>query len=155
MAAAAATSTVSAQSGASTAPAQAPCAIAAAPGVTEQRLASGGRDRAYRLFVPPGYDGRTGLPLVLDLHGSGGNSAGQAATSRFEALAATERFLVATLQAAAEGNRWNVPVTAERPDDVRYVSDAIDHVATRACTDLARIYARGFSGGARIWSLLA
>ena len=82
-------------------------------------------------------------------------AAGQAANSRFEALAASEGLLVATLQAGAEGNRWNVPVTADRPDDVRYVSDVIDHVAARVCTDQARVYATGFSGGARMSSLLA
>ena len=49
--------------------ASATCALAASPGVAEQKLTSGGRERAYRLFVPPGYDGRTSLPLVLDLHG--------------------------------------------------------------------------------------
>ena len=135
--------------------AQASCAIAAAAGVSEQRLTSGGRDRTYRLFVPPGYDGRTPLPLVLDMHGSGGTADRQAATSRFETLAASEGVLVATLQAAAEGNRWNVPVTSERPDDVRYVSDVIDDVAKRACTDERRVYATGFSGGARMSSLLA
>lgn len=131
------------------------CALAATPGVAEQRFTSGGRERAYRLFVPPGYDGRLPLPLVLDLHGSGGNSAGQAATSRFEALAAREGVLVATLEAGAEGNRWNVPVTDARPDDVQYVADVIDHVAARVCTDRARVYATGFSGGARMSSLLA
>jgi polyhydroxybutyrate depolymerase len=131
------------------------CALAAASGVSEQRLTSGGRERTYRLFVPPGYDGRTPLPLVLDLHGSGGTAERQAATSRFEELAARERVLVATLQAAAEGNRWNVPVTSERPDDVRYVSDVIDDVAKRACLDERRVYATGFSGGARMSSLLA
>jgi len=94
------------------------------------------------------------LALVLDLHGSGGDSAGQAATSRFEALAERETFLVATLQ-ADEGRRWNVPPTDGRADDVRYVSDVIDHVAARACTDRARVYATGFSGGARMSSLLA
>jgi polyhydroxybutyrate depolymerase len=135
--------------------ASASCSIAAAPGVAEQKLTSGGRERSYRLFVPPRYDGRTPLPLVLDLHGSGGNAAGEAANSRFEALAAGEGFLVATLQAGAEGNRWNVPITAERPDDVRYVADVIDHVAARACTDSSRVYATGFSGGARMSSLLA
>lgn len=105
--------------------------------------------------MPQGYDGRTPLPLVLDLHGSGGTSAGQAATSRFEALAERERVLVASLQAGTENNRWNVPVTAERPDDVQYVSDVIDHVAARVCTDETRVYATGFSGGARMSSLLA
>jgi polyhydroxybutyrate depolymerase len=131
------------------------CAIAAAPGVAEQTLTSGGRQRSYRLFVPPSYDGRSALPLVLDMHGSGGTASGEAANSRFEALAATEGFAVATLQAGAEGNRWNVPITPERPDDVQYVSDVIDHVAARVCTDTTRVYASGFSGGARMSSLLA
>lgn len=130
------------------------CDLAAAPGVTEQQLTSGGRERSFRLFVPPGYDGRTPMPLVLDLHGSGGSSAGQAGTSRFEALAAREGFLVATLQ-ADENRRWNVPVTDDRADDVLYVSDVIDHVSARACADPARVYATGFSGGARMSSLLA
>jgi polyhydroxybutyrate depolymerase len=129
------------------------CDLSAAPGVVDRELSSGGRARTYRLFVPPRYDGHGRLPLVLDLHGSGGNSAGQASTSRFEALAAREGFLVATLQ--AEGSRWNVPVADGRPDDVAYVSDVIDHVAAHACTDLARVYATGFSGGARMTSLLA
>ena len=131
------------------------CAIQAAPGVSEQRLTSGGRERTYRLFVPPGYDGRTPLPLVLELHGSGGTAEGQARTSLFALLGEREGFLVASLQAAAEGNRWNVPITSERPDDVKYVSDVIDHVAARVCTDQQRVYATGFSGGARMSSLLA
>jgi polyhydroxybutyrate depolymerase len=133
----------------------APCSLAVSSGVSDQRLISGGLERTYRLFVPPAYDGRTRLPLVLDLHGSGGTAAGQAQTSRFEALAAREGFLVASLQApAATGNRWNVPVTDDRPDDVAYVADVIDDVAATVCTDLDRVFATGFSGGARMSSLL-
>jgi polyhydroxybutyrate depolymerase len=120
--------------------------------VTTQQLTSGQRPRAYRLFVPAGYDGHQRLPLVLDLHGSGGSSAGQAKNSGFEMLAASEHFIVATLDAV--DTRWNVPVQAGRPDDVAYVSDVIDHVAARVCTDEARVYATGFSGGARMTSLL-
>jgi polyhydroxybutyrate depolymerase len=136
----------------SAAPASASCDLAAAPGVADQPLSSSGRQRTYRLFVPPSYDGRTRLPLVLDLHGSGGNSAGQARTSRFETLAAREGVIVATLQ--AEGSRWNVPIADGRPDDVAYVADVIDHVAARVCTDSTRVYATGFSGGGRMTSLL-
>ena len=51
------------------------CDLSMASGVSLQELTSGQRPRTYRLFVPPGYDGRTRLPLVLDLHGSGGNAA--------------------------------------------------------------------------------
>jgi polyhydroxybutyrate depolymerase len=105
------------------------------------------------LFVPPAYDGRQRLPLVLDLHGSGGNSAGQARNSGLETLSATERFIVATLD--AEGGRWNVPIQPNRADDVLYVSDVIAHVASQVCVDDTRVYSTGFSGGGRMTSLLA
>jgi polyhydroxybutyrate depolymerase len=128
------------------------CNVPHAAGVSDQQLTSSQRARAYRLFVPPGYDGRRRLPLVLDLHGSGGNAAGEARTSGLETVAATESFLVATLE--AEGARWNVPVQDGRASDVTYVSDVIDHVAAQVCTDETRVYATGFSGGARMSSLL-
>jgi polyhydroxybutyrate depolymerase len=128
------------------------CNLSPVPGVVEQQLTSKERPRTYRLFVPPGYDGRTPLPLVLDLHPSGGTSAGQARTSGFEGLAARERFVVASPQ--AENGRWNVPVQEIRADDVAYIKDVIDHVASQVCIDATRIFATGFSGGGRMASLL-
>lgn len=129
------------------------CNLPHATGVSDQQLVAGQRSRTYRLYVPSSYTGRTPVPLVLDLHGSGGNAAGQARNSGLEAVAAREGFAVASLQ--AEGSRWNVPVQEGRPDDVAYVDDVITHVAARVCTDLTRVYATGFSGGARMSSLLA
>ena len=129
------------------------CDPSFASGVSEQALTSGGQARAYRLFVPPGYDGQRALPLVLDLHGSGGNAAGQARTSGLETVAAREGIAVATL--VAVNALWNVPVQEDRADDVAYASDVIDHVAARVCIDRARVYSTGFSGGARMTSLLA
>jgi polyhydroxybutyrate depolymerase len=138
-----------AQSGAA---APASCDRPHAAGVSSERLVSGERPRAYRLFVPPGYDGRVRLPLVLDLHGSGGSAAGQAGNSGLEALGARERFLVATLE--AEDALWNVPVRSGRADDVAYARDVIAHAAAQVCTDETRVYATGFSGGGRMTSLL-
>jgi len=130
--------------------AQAP-ACAPMPVAGEMRqLNSGGRPRTYRLFVPANAAGA--LPLVFDLHGTGGHAAGRAKESGFEALAAREGFAVATLQ--AEESRWNVPVATWRADDVQYVSDVIDDIAARSCIDPARVYATGFSGGGRMSSLL-
>jgi polyhydroxybutyrate depolymerase len=128
------------------------CDLPHGSGVSSQRLTSGQRPRAYRLFVPSGYDGRQRLPLVLDLHGSGDSPAGQASNSRLEVVSVSERFIVATLE--AEGGRWNVPVRDDRADDVAYAGDVIDHVAARVCTDETRVYATGFSGGGRMTSLL-
>ena len=128
------------------------CGLAHQPGASMQRLTSRQRPRVYRLFVPSGYDGHERLPLVLNLHGSGGTAEDQASYSGLERLATGERFLVASLQ--GEGNLWNVPVQAGRPDDVAYVNDVIDHVAAQVCTDDTRVYATGFSGGARMSSSL-
>jgi polyhydroxybutyrate depolymerase len=128
------------------------CDLPHATGVSSEMLMSGNRQRAYRLFVPPGYDGRARLPLVLDLHGSGGSSTGQARNSGLETLSASERFIVATLD--AENGRWNVPVQDGRANDVAYVGDVIAHVSARVCTDETRVYATGFSGGGRMSSLL-
>ena len=128
------------------------CDLPHGSGVSSQRLVSGQRPRAYRLFVPRAYEGHQRLPLVLDLHGSGDTSAGQARNSGFEILGDGEDFIVATLE--AEGGRWNVPVQDNRADDVAYVRDVIDHVAARVCSDERRVYATGFSGGGRMTSLL-
>lgn len=128
-----------------------PCDIDAPSGVSLQQIVSGARDRSYRLFVPEGT--RTSVPLVLELHGSGGSAEGQARTSRLEALAEREGFIVASLEADT-GRRWNVPVTDGRADDVAYVSDVIDSVGSIACVDTSRVYATGFSGGARMSSQL-
>jgi len=140
--------TVSAQSVA----ASAACNLSHPAGVSSEHLMSGRIPRGYRLFVPPGYDGHQRLPVVLDLHGSGDNSAGEAGNSRLEPLAATEDFIVASLDAVDA--RWNVPVQSGRADDVQYVADVIDHLGTRVCTDAARVYVTGFSGGARMTSLV-
>lgn len=128
------------------------CDLPQAAGVQQRRIESGGRERSYRLFVPTQYDGHTPLAVVLDLHGSGGTSAGQARRSGFEAVAAREGFAVASLQ--GDNNGWNVPVHEDRPDDIAYVGDVIDDVAANLCADVNRVYATGFSGGARMSSLL-
>lgn len=127
------------------------CSTAAVAGEMRE-LTSGGIQRTYRLFVPPAVAGQARLPLVFDLHGTGGKAAGRAKETDFEGLAAREGFAVATLQ--AEDSRWNVPVATWRADDVQYVSDVIDHIAARTCIDPARVYATGFSGGGRMSSLL-
>jgi polyhydroxybutyrate depolymerase len=129
------------------------CNLPHVSGVAQQQITSMQRERSYRLFVPTGYDGRTALPLVLDLHPSGGTSDGQARTSGFEALAARENFAVASPQ--AENGRWNVPVQDSRADDVAYIKDVLDHVESQVCIDASRIFVTGFSGGGRMASLLA
>jgi polyhydroxybutyrate depolymerase len=130
------------------------CAIAHAGGVVNHQLTSGGREREYRLFVPDSYDGATRLPLMFNLHGTGGNAAGQAEDSGMERLAQEEGFIVIGLQGFQ--NSWNVPMTDPNAvDDVQYTSDVLDDALQKVCVDERKVYATGFSGGARMSSRLA
>jgi polyhydroxybutyrate depolymerase len=130
------------------------CAIAHPGGVVNHQLASGGRAREYRLFVPDSYDGETRLPLMFNLHGTGGDAAGQAQDSGMERLAQEEGFIVIGLQGVQ--NSWNVLLNDPNGvDDVRYASDVLDDVLQKVCVDERKVYATGFSGGARMSSRLA
>lgn len=130
------------------------CAIAHAGGVVNQQLTSGGREREYRLFVPDSYDGTTRLPLMFNLHGTGGTAAGQAEDSGMERLAQEEGFIVIGLQGLQ--NAWNVAMNdPNQADDVQYTSDVLDDALQKVCVDERKVYATGFSGGARMSSRLA
>lgn len=130
------------------------CAIAHPGGVVNHQLTSGGREREYRLFVPDSYDGEARLPLMFNLHGTGGNAAGQTEDSGMELLAQEEGFIVIGLQGFQ--NSWNVLLNDPNAvDDVQYAGDVLDDALQKVCVDQRKVYATGFSGGARMSSRLA
>jgi polyhydroxybutyrate depolymerase len=141
------------RSAAANAAAKSGCGLAALPsGQSEHRLISGGIDRRFLLYVPPGTAPRV-WPVVLNFHGSGGTPEGQLATSNLAVWADREHF--ALVAPAAVDNRWNIPPDSARADDVRFTADVLDTVATLLCVDPQRVYATGFSGGGRMSSQLA
>jgi poly(3-hydroxybutyrate) depolymerase len=120
------------------------CAIAHPGGVVNHPLTSGGRAREYRLFVPDSYDGATRLPVMFNLHGTGGNAAGQDQDSGMERLAQEEGFIVIGLQGLQ--NSWNVLMSDPNAvDDVQYTSDVLDDALQKVCVDERKVYATGFS----------
>lgn len=128
------------------------CDLPHEKGVETLTFQAAGLSRRVRLFVPKNYDGKARLPLVLNLHGSTDNADNFAKSSGMEALADSEGFVVAGLEAVA--GMWNTPPEANLPDDVGYASTSIDEVGKRLCIDRARVYATGFSGGGRTSSQL-
>lgn len=141
-------------------PAAAPaCELPRASGTTTHAVDVGGREREYMLVVPEGYDGRRPVPLVLTFHGSGSNPEQQLALSELPAAAGARGFVVVAPYAAtpreAGGFTWNVPPAPGRPDDVAFTRAVIEDVGAKVCLDAGRIYASGFSGGARLSSTLA
>ena len=142
------------------------CGKDLASGDRTVELTSEGRTRTFVLYVPKGYDGTTPLPLVLNLHGTLSDGAGQMEISGLRAYADRERFLVAAPTGGARsgtGASWVVPGTPPRgeappggfPDDLAYLGQVITKVQSLACQDPAKVLSTGYSGGGRMTSALA
>jgi polyhydroxybutyrate depolymerase len=143
------------------------CGTAAPSGSTTLALTIGGRSRTVIVHVPTGYSGSSQEPLVLNMHGSGSTAAGQEAFTGMDATADSDGFIVAYPQGViteGSGFDWNVPgvplvgggsVPAGSADDVTFLTTLVHVLEQRYCIDARRVYATGFSGGARISSQLA
>jgi polyhydroxybutyrate depolymerase len=119
-----------------------PCAAAAAGGDWSITLMSGGYARSAVLPLPNAPAGKT-LPLIVALHGYGGNGPRFAADSGLSTLGDQEGF--ATVYPTSRGVQWQI----SGPDrDVTFVSDLLDRVESGACIDTRRVYATGVSSGA-------
>jgi polyhydroxybutyrate depolymerase len=149
-------------------PASGSCDLKSAPGLRTVALTDQGQSRPFILYVPAGYDGRRRVPLVVNLHGSGGNGSQQMDYSRLAAVADARGFAVAAPSGAVKlsetGFAWNVPgvplvsgqpVPAGTPSDKRYLLAVIRTVGKTICNDPRRVYVTGYSGGARMTSQMA
>lgn len=126
-------------------------------GFSEQTLRSDGAERSYMLYVPENASPE-GAPLVFSFHGSGGVPQQQVNISGFDQLSDQYGF-ISVFPAGAFTNSvtarsWNANIDAG-VDDVQFVRDIIEDVASKVTIDRKRIYASGFSGGARMSSRLA
>jgi polyhydroxybutyrate depolymerase len=153
----------------STAPAvavsSAGCGAAAPGGTLDLRV--GGRPRTVIVHLPPGYRPGVRTSLVLNFHGSGSTAQEQELFTGMDATADAGDFIVAYPQAViadGTGDDWNIPgepliggraVPAGAPDDVVFAADLVSVLSQRYCIDRSRVYAVGFSGGARLASQLA
>lgn len=143
------------------------CGNSVSPGSTTLSLTIDGRSRVVIVHVPTGYSPTTETPLVLNMHGSGSTAAEQEAFTGMDSTADSDGFIVAYPQALipdGSGFDWNVPgvpliggrtVPAGSANDVAFLTTLVSSLEQRYCIDSSRVYATGFSGGARITSQLA
>ena len=118
------------------------CQQTAIPGSSTQSLTSGQVTRSAVLHVPPTVAGHR-LPLLIALHGFGGNGAAFERDTGFSAIADRDDFAV--LYPSALGAQWAIAAGHER--DVDFVADLLDRVEQLICVDPRRIYATGVSNG--------
>jgi poly(3-hydroxybutyrate) depolymerase/6-phosphogluconolactonase (cycloisomerase 2 family) len=147
------------------------CVDPLTPGDHRRTLVFGGQSRIYDVHIPPGYDGSTAVPLVLDFHGFQNNPTDQAGFSGWRSLADSEGFIVAyplglfgrpdALEMdTAHGPSFNGgPLccgwAAQRKiDDVGFARAIVQALAAEANVDRARVYATGSSNGGYLSSRL-
>ena len=117
------------------------------------------QDRAYIVHVPPGA-GAKPLPVVVNLHGGGGNAENQQRYSGMDRVADREHFIVVYPEGTGRLRRmlvWNAGTCcgASGADDVGFIRAVIDDVAKRIPIDRKRIFATGMSNGAMMSYRLA
>jgi polyhydroxybutyrate depolymerase len=85
-------------------------------------------------------------PLVVALHGAGRTGRFMKGYSGLARLGDEDGFTVAFPDAMAPRRFWNLDASTG-PDDVGFVEDLIEQVATVACVDPGRVFAVGVSNG--------
>ncbi len=128
---------------------------AAAPGAASVSVPTtitiDGLARTFLLHRPAGLDPTTPVPLVVMLHGGGGNAAAAERSYGWDAAADRDRFVVAYPN-GVDGS-WAVGGgccgVAARPgvDDIAFLTRLVDAVDGRQRIDRARVYATGISEG--------
>ncbi|MEO0973526.1 MAG: PHB depolymerase family esterase [Pseudomonadota bacterium] len=107
------------------------------------------------LHLPPAFDGATSLPLVLNLHGYGGEGASQQTYFALLPQADARGVMVAIPDGdvdASSARFWDATDACcdffdANPDDSAYLRRLIETIAQNFPTDDRRIYVVGYSNG--------
>ncbi|MDD4868958.1 MAG: PHB depolymerase family esterase [Kiritimatiellae bacterium] len=122
-----------------------------------------GQVRTYRLYIPHSYDRTKPAPLVLVIHGGGGDSEGMISLTLggFNALAERDRFIVVYPEGIEKN--WNDKregvkksrAHMEKIDDVGFLCFLVDELVKRYNIDVRHVYATGISNGGHMSLCLA
>ena len=123
-----------------------------------------GLKRTYLLHIPPGYDDKSQMPLILVSHGGGGNATNIATTTGFTSLSDREGFIV--VYPNGTGRFWDDKLLTwntgnccgyaldNNIDDIEFIRTLLDALQQNLSIDPARIYATGISNGAMMSYLI-
>ncbi len=141
-----------------------PAAQRLGPGDHSLTLKVGGLDRHYIVHVPPKYDSKNPVPVVIMFHGGSGTARGAMRETGWAQKADTEGFLAVfpnatppdptkPIRFGSNGQIWNdgsgrFHAGQKNIPDVAFISAMIDDLIARFNVDRRRIYATGFSNGA-------
>ncbi len=116
-----------------------------------------GRVRNYIIHLPAKYDGKQALPVVIVLHGGGGNADKMPELTGFNAKADEAGFIVVYPNGTGPAGddkllTWNCGFCCgyamdNNVDDVNFLRQLIDRMEKNLKVDPARIYVTGISNG--------
>ncbi|XOV87775.1 MAG: alpha/beta hydrolase family esterase [Pseudomonadota bacterium] len=131
--------------------------LAAAADTTTHQIKVGELDRNYLLYLPGSHDpgSKSKYPVVINLHGGGGNARSILAMSGMNELAEQEGFIVVYPNGTGQTpnrNTFNGGLCCayamqNKIDDVAFVVAILDELEARYAADPARVYATGLSNG--------
>jgi polyhydroxybutyrate depolymerase len=123
----------------------------------KEEILEGAKTRSYGLHVPVLYDGKTAVPLVIMLHGTGMSSADFAQMTRFNAISDSNGFIVIYPDAFGEQPMWNPGFfESSGANDVVFISTLIDHMLQEFNIDPKTVFVGGyFDGGMMAYKLAA
>jgi polyhydroxybutyrate depolymerase len=110
-------------------------------------------NRTYQLFIPPTGDGRR--PLVIALHGGGGNGVQVATSAGLIDKAAKEGFILALPEGSSRFGKlqtWNAGgccayAMRKKIDDIGFIRSMIDELERTQSVDADHVYVVGMSNG--------
>jgi polyhydroxybutyrate depolymerase len=148
-----------------------PLILVAMLGADEARLVPGdhhrtvevaGHRRPYLLHIPQGYDAARPTPVVLVFHGFGADGARMVRFCGMNDKADQAGFIAvypygtgANVFRLFNGGGARNEITKNLPDDIQYVDQLLEDLATCVNVDRRRIFASGFSNGAMMCHRLA
>ena len=128
-------------------------------------LAHDGLIRTFRVHVPPSDSESSTIPVVIYLHGGGGNAQSAYLDGMAEASDLWEFILVSPegigeikfgeLRGLWNGGEWDGGACCGDADDVGFIAAMLDDLSTRFHIDESRIYAVGISNGGLMTNRLA
>lgn len=132
-------------------------------GLSTHTVYDDGRERYVLVYRPANLPEKKRVPVVLALHGGGGQPENMVEMSGLNALADTHGFVVAYPSGSGSTPRrlfWNILksgtyATVNEIDDIGFLHAVFDKVSDWVRVDSNRVYAAGFSQGAMMCYRLA
>ena len=124
-------------------------------GLTKQCINYDDKERCWLLLIPGNLTANDLAPLVIDMHGIGGNMYLQYNLTRFANISERDGVIIAYPQ--GYDNEWNMAddLCCGDDDDIGFLLEMINTIEQKNIIDESRIYSTGWSNGCGMTQRLA